>query len=156
MPGLMFLLDGEDIWNSLLSSHPGKEQTEEGGVGAVTGVAVLVCLQPLKHFPLPLLGTMCYLGITNGGGCSRMTCLLGKGRGRNTTTYLHSEEYKARFWVKSLLCYKTKILDFLSQPGNSRGWARLTDTHLQPSTQLGRGFHPLLPSGVPTADRSEG
>ena len=29
MPGLMFSLDGESIWNSLLPSHPRKEQTEE-------------------------------------------------------------------------------------------------------------------------------
>lgn len=99
---------------------------------------------------------MCYLDITNGGGCSRVTCLLGKGRERKTTIYLHSEEYKAGFRVKSLLCWKTKILDFLRQPGNSHGWARLTDTHLQPSTQLGRNFHPLLHSDVPTADRSGG
>lgn len=62
---------------------------------------------------------MCYLGITNGEGCSRVTCLLGEDRERNTTMYLHSEEYKAGYWVKWLLCYKTKILDFLSQPGNS-------------------------------------
>lgn len=93
---------------------------------------------------------MCYLGITNGGGCSRVTCLLGKDR--NTIMDLHSDDCQVGFWIKSLLCYKTKILDFLSQSGNSHGWARLTDTHPKPSTLLGIGVHPLLCSDVPTAD----
>ena len=98
---------------------------------------------------------MCYWGTTNGGGCSRVTSLLAKVRERNTTMYLHSEEYKAGFWVTGLLHYSTKIIEFLSQPGNSCGRARLSDTHLQPSTQLGGGFHSLLHSGVLAAERSK-
>lgn len=119
-PDLMSSLDSEGVWKACYQVLLGKNKLRREREEWWQEAAVLACLQLLKCFPLSLLGTICYLGITNGGGCSRVTCLLGEDRERNTTMYPLSEEYKAGLWVKWLLCCKIKILYFLSQPGNSR------------------------------------